>query len=396
MSYQMSSRAATPLQAARLEVGWKAAQTIRALQQAAADEGVKIATERSLKTMLSRWENGRDCPDALDQRLLCRVYGQTPEELGLLRKDQDMLVLPQIAPAVGPDMVEYFRNVFTEHLRADNLMGPHHLVDVVRAQTALLDQMLPSAQGDVRRKLLSLAFRYNEFAGWLYQDACNPDLAMRYTDRSMEYAMEIGEAQETSYVLMRKADIAADLDNPDRVIGLTRTALRSASRVAPRAKALILRLRGRAHARLGDVGECARALDAAHEEVMRTGHGPDGLTDYCTPSYIAMEAASCWSKLGRFDTAVTTYESSLPTWPDSLRRDQGLCLARLANAYAGQGDYERAAASGRQAVEVIRSATSSRALNELQRVRVRLAPLRRHAEVSDLSDRIRRLLQPAA
>jgi tetratricopeptide (TPR) repeat protein len=212
----------------------------------------------------------------------------------------------------------------------------------------------------------------------------------------MEYAMEMVEARETAYVLMRKADIAADLDNPDRVIGLTQTALRDPSQVLPRVKALILRLRGRAYARLGNVGECARALDAAYEEVMRPDDGPDGLTDYCTPSYIGMEAASCWSKLGRFDAAVATYERSLPTWPNSLRRDQGLCLARLTSAYAGQGDYERAAATGRQAVDVVRSATSSRALSELQRVRVRLAPLRRHAEVSDLSDRNRRLMQPAA
>jgi len=81
-----------------------------------------------------------------------------------------------------------------------------------------------------------------------------------------------------------------------------------------------------------------------------------------------MEAASSWSKLGRFDAAIATYERSLPSWPEALRRDQGLCLARLTNAYAGRGDIEHACATGRQAVDVVRSATSSRALNELQRV----------------------------
>jgi hypothetical protein len=396
MPYGISSRAVTPLQAARLELGWTQMQTIRALQQAAADEGVTIATERSLKTMLSRWENGRGGMDELDQRLLCRVYGQTPVQLGFGRKNVGEIIVSRVAPAVGPDMVQYFRNVLTEHLRADNLMGPHHLVDVVDAQTALLDQILPNARGNVRRELLMLAFRYNEFAGWLYQDACNADLAMRYTDRAMEYAMEIGQPQETSYVLMRKSDIAADLGNPDRMLGLTEAALRNASRLSPRSKALVLRLRGRASAQLGDAGECARALDAAYADVMRPDEGPDGLTDYCTPSYIGTEAATSWSGLGRFDLAVTLYERSLAGWPDSLRRDQGLCLARLATAYAGQGDIEQACATGRRAVEVVHTAMSSRALNELQRVRVRLAPLRRYAEVSDLSDRIRSLLQPAA
>jgi tetratricopeptide (TPR) repeat protein len=204
----------------------------------------------------------------------------------------------------------------------------------------------------------------------------------------MDYVLEIGETRETAYVLMRKADIAADLDKPDRVIGLTEAALRDPSRVPPRIRALILRLRGRAHATLGDAGECARALDAAQAEVLRPYDAPDDLTAYCTPAYIGMETASCWSKLGRFDPAIATYERSLETWPDSLRPDQGLCLARLANAYAGREDIERACAAGRQAVDVVRSATSSRALSELQRARVRLAPWRRHAEVSDLSDRI--------
>jgi tetratricopeptide (TPR) repeat protein len=116
----------------------------------------------------------------------------------------------------------------------------------------------------------------------------------------------------------------------------------------------------------------------------------------CPPAYIGMEAANCWSKLGRYDPAIATYERSLENWPEALRRDQGLCLARLANAYAGREDIDQACTAGRQAVEVIRAATSSRALNEPQRVRVRLAPWRRHAEVSDLNDRIRGLFQPAA
>ncbi|HEV8355130.1 MAG TPA: hypothetical protein VGR24_13190 [bacterium] len=375
---------------------WKAAQVVRALLQEAAAQSVTIATATSLKTMLSKWENGHTRPDPVSQRLLCRIYGQSPEELGLRNPDGPVIHLTRLPPAVGAEMVEYFKNVFAEHLRADNLMGPHHLVDVVRAQTVLLDQMLPSSRGTIREDLLKLAFRYNEFAGWLYQDAGDPYRAMHYTDRSSEYALEIGNTDETAYVLMRKADIAADLDSPDRAARLAQAALREPGLVSPRVRALVLRLRGRAYAQFGDAGECARSLDAAVTEVARPNDGPDGLTDYCTPSYIAMETAACWGTLGRFDAAVTAYERGLQGWPDGLRRDQGLCLARLANAYAGREDVDQACSAGRQAVDVIRAAMSSRALSELQRVRVRLAPWRRHAEVSDLSDRIRGLLHPAA
>ncbi|ROP33509.1 hypothetical protein EDD30_6496 [Couchioplanes caeruleus] len=349
-------------------------QTIRALRKAAAASGAQVATPSSLKTMLSRWENGLRLRDPLYQRLLCQVYCQTPDELGFTAGDVELPARSHLAPPVGPEMVQYFRNVFAEHLRADNLMGPSHLVDVVRAQAALLDQMLPNARDSVRDELLLLALRYNEFTGWLYQDACTAEQAMRFTDRSMDYALEIGRASETSYVLMRKADIAADQDKPERVIGLTDAALRGPGKLSPRSRALILRLRGRAHARLGDAGECERALDAARADVERD-HEPDGLTDYCTPAYIGMEAASCWSRLEQFGKAIAAYEQSLSAWPAELRRDQGLCLARLSYAYAASEDVQRACVQGRQAVDIVRAAPSGRALGELQRLRVQLQRL---------------------
>src|SRR5688500_14520404 len=112
MGFSATTQAATPLQTARLEMGWKQAQTIHALRQAASDEGLSIATVRSLKTMLSRWENGHDCPDAVSQRLLCRIYGKSSDDLGFSRRGQHVPTLPRVASAVGPELVQYFRNVF--------------------------------------------------------------------------------------------------------------------------------------------------------------------------------------------------------------------------------------------------------------------------------------------
>jgi hypothetical protein len=47
----------------------------------------------------------------------------------------------------------------------------------------------------------------------------------------------------------------------------------------------------------GRRGECARALDAANDQVSRHAE-PGGLTDYCASAYIGMEAANSRSKLG--------------------------------------------------------------------------------------------------
>jgi hypothetical protein len=89
-------------------------------------------------------------------------------------------------------------------------------------------------------------------------------------------------------------------------------------------------------------------------------------------SYIGMEAGNCRSILGQFDRAVTTFDRSLSSWLDELRRDQGLCLARLGYADAGRGDVRGACTEGRRAVEIVRAAPSARALRELQRLRVQL------------------------
>jgi DNA-binding XRE family transcriptional regulator len=60
--------ALTPLQAARLDKGWKAARL-------AAELGVS-------ETTLSRWENGRQQPTLRHQQRLCEVLDMDPVELG--------------------------------------------------------------------------------------------------------------------------------------------------------------------------------------------------------------------------------------------------------------------------------------------------------------------------
>lgn len=393
MSY---SRAATPLQAARTDAGWTQARALLALREAAKEDRVSIANPSSLKTMLSRWENGARV-DPIYQRLLCKVYNQTPEELGFISEAEvRKLRVPRVAATVHSDMVGYFRNIFTQHIQADSLFGPHHLVDVVRAQAALLDQVLLNARGDVRDELLQLACRYNEFAGWLSQDSGDPDNAMAFSDRAMDYALEINDPRETAYVLMRKANIAIDQGRPARALGLADAALRNPSQVPPRIRALILGQRARAHAHLAEPDECRRAVDEAYREVHRPGDDSDDLAPYCTPSYIAMEAAASWNRIGRFEAAIATYEESLNNWPQGQQRDHEVFLARLTTSYVGRQDLERACETGRHAVEVVQSATSSRALVELAQVRTRLAPWRRDAEVSDLSRQIRDLIEPMA
>lgn len=386
----------TLLRAARVAADLKQSQVIHALEREAAAERMPIASRASLKTMLSRWENGARV-DQLYQRLLCRVYQALPEDLGFKDEPRPQALRPlRIAPTMSVETVSYFRNVLAEHVRADNLMGPHHLVEVVRAQAILLDQVLAEARGALRADLLYLACRYNEFAGWLYQDAGDASHAMQLSDRAMDYGLEINVPRESAYILMRKSNIANDLGRPDHALAIAKAALRHSTRIPPRIRALAYGQLARAHALLGETDQCSRALDSALREVSRRDANSDDLAAYCNSSYISMEAASCWTRLGKPDQAVPIFERSLEAWPQHLRRDQGLCLSRLAIAHAARDNIDQAVTAGRHAIAVVQAATSGRALDELDRLRTRLAPWRRRAEVSELTTQIRDLIRPAA
>src|SRR5262249_22284485 len=149
------------------------------------------------------------------------------------------------------------------------------------------------------------------------------------------------------------------------------------------------------HAIRGDVEQCARSLDAAMGAVTGADVDADPIANYCSPEYIAMEAAACWAQLGKPARAVPIFESALAEWPGEQRRDLGLCQVRLASAYIDQGDLEHAVEIGGQAVATLRAATSVRALRELSKVRDKLAPWRRDARVSELNGLIKGLTSAA-
>ena len=69
----------TPLQAARRMHGWSQSRLAWELTQLAKRKDCSIATPASLKTLISRWENGHAQPDEFHQPLLCELYGNTIE-----------------------------------------------------------------------------------------------------------------------------------------------------------------------------------------------------------------------------------------------------------------------------------------------------------------------------
>src|SRR6266705_306565 len=72
----------TPLQAARHARGWSQVRAVSGLMDIARKKEMRVASAASLKTQLSRWENGQVTPDDDYVRLICTLHDSTMRELG--------------------------------------------------------------------------------------------------------------------------------------------------------------------------------------------------------------------------------------------------------------------------------------------------------------------------
>jgi transcriptional regulator with XRE-family HTH domain len=357
------------LREARLARGWSQTRLRYELMRRAEAQGMALPDLRTMKTQLSRWENGHRRPDDFYRSLFRSVYGLTDEQLGFSYSGP--------AGAAG-SMVEGLLSGFAEILAGytamDHLGGHQPLLVAVGDHARYLEALAHKASGADRAEILRLTGRYAEFAGWLHQDSGDISRATFWTDRAMDCAQQLGNPRTISYVLHRKSNIATDDKSPAFAVGLAEAALRDRNRLSPRLQAVALRQHANASALSGDREGCLRSLDLARAAATAPVTDPDDeIAGYCSPAYVEMEAGHCWTQLGEPGRAVAVLRRALATWPAGQERDRGLCLARLALAHAQSGDLDAAASAGIDALAVVQSSASARSLDQLRRLRVLLA-----------------------
>jgi tetratricopeptide (TPR) repeat protein len=384
----------TKLQAARMARGWSQVQLMRAMEVAAERLGVELPAPSSLKTQVSMFENGRRIPGRDYGIVFCEVYETTRGELGLedtLPKTDALPVLPSPRapfPEASPEVLGYLKSVLIQHAHAEPLVGARFLVPAVQSQMPLIEELSEGASAANRTEVVRVGARYAEFLGWLHQDTGDSEAAMFWTIRALDYASELDDPALTSYVFQRRSNIAAEMGQPGHAIGLANAALRESQRLPEQVHAVALRASANAHALLGNATESFRALDEARSVIDQAVHDGGSLAPFCSAAYIDMEAANCALQLGRSQDAVRTLEASLTHWPAEQQRDRGLCLARLATAYAHQEDVEASYNAAVQAVAIAHSTGSSRILAELGRLQKRLAPWSKLVEIAALNQQL--------
>ncbi|WP_433709680.1 XRE family transcriptional regulator [Nocardia sp. CA-084685] len=289
------------------------------------------------------------------------------------------IVLPErLAAAISTptdvQLADALLSTLSGHSVRDQLAGPHDLIGVVRQDIAFIDQRLAASRNGSRgrSRLQYVAGRYAELLGWLHQDSGDLDAAESWSRIALAHAKDRDDAQFHAYVLMRSSNIATDAGNLSTAEDFIDEALSHADALTSQQRAVLLRQQAivnAARARSGaraDVMACVDALTRAAEAASEPPDGQDDLAGYCSPAYVAMEAAHCWIKLGHPEKALTILEQRLSDWSADSRRDLGMGLARLSTAHAGVGSWSEAVEVAGYAATIVADTGSHRTLNQLR------------------------------
>ena len=376
----------TPLKAARAARGWSQLRLLVELEKAGEARRLPMPERSSLKTQISRWENGHVTPHEPYVTLLAEIYQTVPADLGLDTAAPEARLAE--VPTLSIESLDVMDELLASYIRADNTAGPSQLRAAVVAHLLGLEAQLPHAPVKLRSRILGVCSSYAEFAGWLSQDSGDVRAAMSFTSHALDFLEETGDPAARAYVLMRKSSVALDEHDFGRARTLAEAAC-SESRAGPlRLQALALRQKAVACG----AGSEERDSQAAAEQALAIDlSSADGDLTYCTPAYLAMEAGVAAWHLRRYDLVVARLSTALETWPEGFERDRALCLARLALAEAVRGNVELACAVGAEAMTKVVATGSARARGLLRTLDGRLAPYDRTTLVSEFRGELKRL-----
>jgi transcriptional regulator with XRE-family HTH domain len=334
------SAAGAAIRQARLARGWS--QDV--LARRVADErraGGELVDQQSIKTQLSRWENGHVEPDRFTRQVLAAVFSSAVEALFGAQPTDDLPRPVLVSAHVTPHTVELLRARRAVHAQTEATFGPAEASALVSHDLMTIDGLLRVAPAKLTTELHEVAAMIAELGGWIAQDSGDLDQALICTTRALTYAQAAGKPGLEAMILMRWANVVA-MSDPRAGDTLSQRAEELASRLPPsRLHAAIARQRASIAALFGDRpvfrDQIARARDYAGSPLSQ-----DELAGYADTAYVASEQAEGLLTLGEPDIAAETLTGHVQTWAPGQERDHAVALTRWLRALVATGDCETA------------------------------------------------------
>ncbi len=302
--------------------------------------------QQSLKSQVSRWENGHVVPESQYRRLLREVYGLDDRDLGFDddgNTDQVLLgneLRTRLARAARLDASTLTVLVAqTDALRQlDRVQGAAYVLDQLRAHIDHLETLRHhSTTPDVRVSLSAALSDASSLAGWQALDMGALGQSWHHFERAKDAGREASSTALGAFALAEQAFVLLDLGELDSAAAQLDYAIGHCKTSASlRLKSWLYATRAEMAAGAGDRDACKRYLDRATHEL------PDGLVDEETP-YILLDTEQlerwrghCLAICGLPD-AVAVLQQSLRTGGLSVRAEAGL-RADLAAALSISGE----------------------------------------------------------
>lgn len=257
----------------------------------------------------------------------------------------------RVPATIDPAVVEHFAALRALLVDADNRLGGIGVLPTARQQLDVIAEFRRAARGELRDQLLSTQARWAEFVGWLSDDLGDQADGTWWLAQAADMAQEADDTEFVAYLFARRAQRAADGPDQDRVLGLAGVATRTGGPPHVAAFAAVQRAHG--HAIAGEERGFRIALDEARQRIDACAAADGALGSFCTGPYLWAQEGDGWLRLHEPKTATDCFGRALTEWPDSYRRERGLCLSRLATAHLAAGEPDEA---GRTAMHALRLA----------------------------------------
>ena len=366
---------ATKLQQARRSLGYSAGTVIEMLLRRAEKLNFSVMSPTSLKTKLSRWENGHEPVSLPEYRRLFRdIYGRTNEELGFPPDDGDdeaeeLLAQLSIARTVDASTVELFRQQVEQARHVDRRFGGVTVLDQLRSHVQQIENLLGySTLRGQREALAGVLTEASALAGWEALDRNAIRQAWDHHERAKAGAREAGSALLLAHSTAQQAFILIDLGQYEQAVEQLAEARVLAKNQAPELlRAWLAAAHGEGLAAAGHRDEALGAFDAASGLLPADPVDPSLPFLFLGGAHLDRWRGNALSRLGEPD-AIDQLSDALPRLPADFTRAKTVMMVDLAFAYAAAGDRDAALEHARQAKRLAAQIKSDRQLRRLGRL----------------------------
>lgn len=364
----------TTLQAVRHQLGYSGATVIRLLTERAHANRVPIMTPASLKTKLSRWENGHEAVGLAEYRRLFReIYGRTNAELGF-PDDQspgpadELRARIAAARTVDAATIATFRTQIEQTRRLDRQFGGLTQLDQLRQQIGHVHDLLAHGPAAGHRAGLAAALtEASTLAGWQALDRDDHTQAWQHYERAKHAAREAASPLLLAHATAEQSFVLIGLDETCQAAEQTGHTRASAERGPALLRAWLAAAHGETLAATGDRDGALRAFDDAQRLLPAEPTDPALPFLFLGGAHLDRWRGNALAQLGEPD-AIGQLTDALARLPPAWVRARTSLLVDLAYAHAAAGERDAAQAHARDARRLAQQIHSDRQLRRLARL----------------------------